>query len=271
VILDARYFGYVNTRYGRLHYAEQGRGPTVLLLHQTPRSLDEFRELVLLLATAHRAVAMDMPGFGNSAPLPAPQRIEDYARGAIALLDALDVDRVRVLGHHTGGAVAVEIAATMPDRIGALVLSSTPWTDAAFRASHRDGPGVDDAERRDDGAHLTTWWAQRRPYYPEPATEMLDRFVRDALAPGVDPREGHLACARYEMEERIGSVKAPVLLIGASDDPFALPAVEQLEAHLSGAASVDRVAIDRGTIPLMEHKAQEVANAVLPFLARTVS
>ncbi|MEU0463852.1 alpha/beta fold hydrolase [Amycolatopsis sp. NPDC006131] len=258
-------YGYAATPGGQVHYAEQGDGPAVLLLHQTPRSLDEFRELQPLLAAHHRTIAIDMPGFGNSTPLPAPQRIEDYARGTLAALDALGLRKAAIIGHHTGGVVAVEIAAAAPDRVSALVLSSTPWADAAYRASHAAGPGVDDAPRDPGGAHLLTWWDQRRPYYPPGATALLDRFVRDALAPGVDPREGHLACARYEMEHRIELVEAPVLLVGATGDPFSLPALEPLARNLTGAAAVGRAVID-GTVALMEDKAEDVAAAVLPFL-----
>ncbi|WP_284748210.1 alpha/beta fold hydrolase [Amycolatopsis sp. RTGN1] len=263
-------YGYVTVPGGQVHYAEQGSGPAVLLLHQTPRSLDEYRELQPLLATGHRVIALDMPGFGNSAALPAPQRIEDYAQGTLAALDALGVGRTAVLGHHTGGVVAVELAAAAPDRITAVVLSSTPWTDAGYRASHVDGPGVDGAVREPGGGHLLAWWEQRRPYYPAGATGLLDRFVRDALAPGVDPREGHLACARYRMERRIGLVRAPVLLLGGADDPFALPAVEPLARHLTAAAVVHRAVIDGGTVALMEDKADDVAAVVLPFLHRFV-
>jgi pimeloyl-ACP methyl ester carboxylesterase len=261
-------YGYVTVPGGQVHYAEQGRGPAVLLLHQTPRSLDEFRELQPLLAAEHRVIAIDMPGFGNSTALPVPQHIEDYARGTLAALDALGVDRTAVVGHHTGGVVAVELAATARDRTTAVVLSSTPWTDAAHRASHVDGPGVDDAPRDPGGGHLLAWWQQRRPYYPQGATGLLDRFVRDALAPGVDPREGHLACARYEVERRIGHVRAPVLLLGAADDPFVLPALEPMARHLTAAAVVDQAVIEGGTVALMEDKAEDVAAVVLPFLRR---
>jgi pimeloyl-ACP methyl ester carboxylesterase len=263
-------YGYATVPGGQVHYAEQGTGPAVLLLHQTPRSLDEFRELQPLLAAGHRVIALDMPGFGASTPLPAPQRIEDYARGVLAALDALGVDRAAVLGHHTGGVVAVELAAAAPDRIAAVVLSSTPWADAAYRASHGDGPGVDDAAREPGGGHLLAWWEQRRPYYPRGATGLLDRFVRDALAPGLDPREGHLACARYEMERRIGLVRAPVLLLGATDDPFSLPALDPLARHLTAAPVVHRAVIDGGTVALMEDKAGDVAATVLPFLREVV-
>jgi pimeloyl-ACP methyl ester carboxylesterase len=260
-------FGYADSPRGQLHYAEAGAGPVVLLLHQCPRSHDEFRELLPLLATDHRAIAMDMPGYGQSHGLPAPQTIEDYARGALDLLDALAIDRAAVLGHHTGGAVALEVAASAPERVTGVVLSSAPWADEAFRTARRDGPGVDDAERDDDGIHLTTWWGQRAPHYPEPVAPLLDRLVRDALAPGVDPREGHLACRRYAMERRAPLVRAPALVLTGDADPFALPALDPLADALTGAASVTRAVIADGTLALMERHADEVAAEVRPFLA----
>ena len=259
-------FGYADTPLGQIHYVEQGEGTPVLLLHQTPRSHDEFRELLPLLATRHRAIAMDMPTFGSSARCPPPHTIELFAAGALALLDALAVPRSAVLGHHTGGAVAIEMAASAPERVSALVLSSTPYTDASFRESHAGGPSVDTAEAADDGSHLMALWSQRHPYYPWPSASLLDRFIHDALAPGVDPAEGHRACARYRMEERIHLVTAPVLLLGADADPFALPALERLAAALSTPARPRTAVIAGGMIPLMEQKADEVSVEVLPFL-----
>lgn len=259
---------YADTPLGQLHYAEAGEGRPIILLHQTPRSHDEYVELLPLLARSHRAIAMDMYGFGMSAKPDAPQTIEHYAAGAIALADALGLDSFAVMGHHTGAIVAVEVAAMAGSRVTEVVLSSPAFTDEEWRRDQGDGPGVDDAERRADGSHLTTWWAQRQVYYPEDLKiHLLDRFVRDALAPGVDPLEGHLACARYVMEDRIGLVTAAVLILGAAADPFAFPDVEPTRAALSAAGSVEVVVIEGGTIPLLEHKPVEVAEAVAGFLS----
>ena len=46
--------GYATTPLGQLHYVEAGNGVPILLLHQTPRSFDEFAEVLPLLATSHR-------------------------------------------------------------------------------------------------------------------------------------------------------------------------------------------------------------------------
>src|SRR5882757_7906551 len=259
--------GYADTPLGQLHYVEHGSGRPVLLLHQTPRSWDEFREVQPLLATSAHTVAMDMIGFGLSPIGPPPQTIEGMARGAFALLDALGIESAVVLGHHTGGAVAIEMAAVSPARIDGLVLSSAPLTDAAYRTSHANGVAVDEAETRDDGSHLVTLWNQRLPYYPAGQPDLLNRFIRDALAPGVDPAEGHRACARYVMEDRLPLVTAPVQLIGATADPFALPDVERLRTRLTTARRVDTTLIEGGTVALMEQKPAEVAAAARQLLA----
>ncbi|MFI0448847.1 alpha/beta fold hydrolase [Actinomadura sp. 6N118] len=259
-------YGYADTSLGQLHYAEAGAGEPIILLHQTPRSLDEFAEVQPLLAAERRAVAMDMYGFGLSAKPPAPQTIEHYASGVLALADALGLTRFAVLGHHTGMFVASEVAAAAPDRVTAAILSSGEYADADFR-EHAASTEVDTAEKRDDGGHLSALWAKRAPLYPSGRPGLLDRFVRDALAPGVDPREGHLACARYVMENRVGLVTAPVLVIAATADPVSYPYAERVSKVYVNADTVAVREIEGGTIPLMEHKPTEVAEAVLSFLA----
>lgn len=260
--------GYADTPLGQLHYAESGsEGTPVICLHQTPRSHDEFAELMPLVGPHHRIIAMDMYGFGQSAKPQGPQSIEQYAAGALHLAEALGLERFAVMGHHTGAVVAVEVAAVAADRVAGVVLSAPAYTGPEFRAEQADGPGgVDDAEVDDEGGHLVTWWNQRRPHYPAGRPDLLNRYVRDALAPGVDPLEGHLACARYVMEDRIGLVAAPVLILGADADPFAFPDVEVVRERLTGSRSVDVTVIEGGMIPLTEQLPEAVAAAVVPFL-----
>jgi pimeloyl-ACP methyl ester carboxylesterase len=252
---------YADTPFGRLHYASAGEGPTLLLLHQTPRSHDEFREVQPLLATGRRVLAMDMLGFGMSASLPAPQRIEQFAAGAFALLDALGVPDAAVLGHHTGAVVALEMAASAPDRVRALILSSTPWTGPEYRTHD---PAVDNVPCAQDGSHLTELWRIRQPYYPAGRPDLLERFVRDALA--VDPAEGQRACGRYVMENRADLVTAPVLLLGASADPFGMRDLPVVRDRLVNARSVAVRTVEGGTVPVMEQAPQEVAAYVNEFL-----
>lgn len=263
-------FGYADTPSGQIHYRDEGAGRACLLLHQTPRSLDEFAELQPLLARSHRAIAMDMVGFGMSPGVSPPHTIERMAAGAVDLIESLGLAEVAVIGHHTGAAVAIEVAACRPDLTAALVLSSAPWTGEEFRLKHADGSGVDDAAAQADGSHLMELWGKRAPFYPPNRPDLLDRFIRDALAPGLDPVEGHRACARYRMEERISLVTAPVLMIGAASDPFAMPDLPRVRQALTASPEVQTVVIEGGMIPLMETHALVIADAIKAFLGKAV-
>ncbi|GAB2459502.1 alpha/beta fold hydrolase [Nocardioides hungaricus] len=275
----ARY-AYADTPLGQLHYAELGEGPPVVLLHQTPRSLDEYRELQPLLAARRRVIAMDMYGFGMSAkPPPGPQTIEQYASGVIALADALSLERFALVGHHTGMLVAAEVAAAAPERITAAVLSSGAFMTADLRAAMTeemtngavDDDGValavDVVQRHPDGRHLLQLWGKRRPTYPEGRPDLLDRFIRDALAPGVDPAEGHLAVARYVMEGRVSRVTAPLLVLAATDDPHSYPFTSGVAQAFPHSKEVRVVEIEGGRVPLIEQKTDEVAAAIERFLS----
>lgn len=255
---------YADTPLGRLHYCEGGTGRPLVMLHQAPRSLDEFDEVQREMPDFH-TLAMDMLGFGMSPPLPAPQTIEAMAESVTALLDAVQLESAVLLGHHTGAAVALEVAAAEPDRVDAIILSSMPWVGPERRA-REGGVGVDDAERQEDGSHLQRLWSLRQPYYPTDRPDLLDRFIRDALVPGLDPAEGHRACDRYVMDERIGLVRCPVLVMAASADPFAAPAVPHILDGLTAAERVERATLEDAMIPAMEQAADQVAAHIRHFL-----
>ena len=84
---------FVATPSGQVHIAEAGSGAPVLLLHQTPRSWKEFREVLPTLGRGRRAIAMDTRGFGDSDPLP-PEAvsIEGWARAVLDVAVAPNAD-----------------------------------------------------------------------------------------------------------------------------------------------------------------------------------
>lgn len=256
---------YVDTGAGQVHVEQTGPadGLPVVLLHQTPRSIDEYRELAPLLAAAGlRAVAVDTPGFGASDP-PAAHTIAGYAMRILAGLDGLALGRFALVGHHTGGVIAIELAARVPDRVDALVLSSTPHIDAAARERRRGRAPIDAVVVDPDGAHLSGLWNARAPLYPAGRPDLLERFVRDALLAGPEAREaGHRAVGTYEMEERLPLVACPVLCIGADADPFAFPDLEPLARALGAEKSV----IAGGTVAVPEQSPEELARLIVGFL-----
>ena len=92
-----------------LALVDEGSGPPVLLLHGFPDSSHLWRhQLPALQSAGLRVIAPDLRGFGESDKPPA---VEDYAiahsvRDLVGLLDALGLERVQVVGHDWGAAVA---------------------------------------------------------------------------------------------------------------------------------------------------------------------
>ena len=254
--------GYAAGPYGQIHYVSAGTGTPVVLLHQTPRSWDEYRELVPLLAAEHRVIAMDTPGYGASDPPPA-HSIEAYADGVLALIEHLQLDRTALLGHHTGGVVAIEVAARAPERVDRLVLSSTPYVDAEARARRAHREPIDRHERREDGSHLLEAWRGRQGLCPAGRPDLLDRFIRDFLVLGPSAELGHQAVSRYEMERSLPRVTCPVLCIGATADDYSYPELPALTRQLG---DVRTFVIEGGKVALMEERSADVAAAVLEFL-----
>jgi pimeloyl-ACP methyl ester carboxylesterase len=255
---------YARLPHGQMHYAACGpkHAPVVLLLHQTPRSWAEYRAVLPLLGAEYRAIAMDTAGFGESDPLPAPS-IEAWADAAVRLLDALGGQRCHVVGHHTGGVIAAELAARHGALVGALVLSSTPFTHEAFRHARAKRPAIDAVEPSADGEHLALLWRQRQAFYPPDRPDLLHAFVLDAMKVRGDLEAGHRAVAAYRIEDRIASIRQPTLLIRAPDDPFATAHAAEWLAHLPQAQVVE---IAGGMVPLPDQLPQAFADAVLHFL-----
>src|SRR5258705_4430725 len=103
---------FVTTPLGRSHVAMAGTGFPVLLLHQTPRSWDEYRDVLPLLGRDFRAIAMDTLGFGDSDRPAGDPSIELWADVAFALLDPLAETLAAIVGHHTAASITVEKTAS---------------------------------------------------------------------------------------------------------------------------------------------------------------
>lgn len=257
---------FVSTRSGRIHIASAGTGFPVLLLHQTPRSWDEFRAVLPLLGRNYRAIAMDTLGFGDSQVLPDGENtIERWAQGALDLMDALAIRRFAVVGHHTGAVVAMEVAAAAPERVAALGLSSCPFITAQRRIDHQDKRVIDDVEHRADGSHLTELWQRRQPFYPAGDITLLERFMCDALKAGTLAAGGHRVVNGYEMERRIGLVTCPTLVIAATGDPHAYGSAPKVAQAIASSTLVE---IQGAGVPLPDQMPQQFADKVASFLQR---
>ena len=124
----------------RIHVAEQGTGPIVVLCHGFPECWYSWRHQLRSLAEAgFRAVALDLRGYGRSDH---PDEVEKYTLlhyigDVVGLLDALDVEQAAIAGHDVGAAIAWQAALMRPDRFKGLIALGPPFRPRAFGGSVR--------------------------------------------------------------------------------------------------------------------------------------
>src|SRR5580704_6823288 len=119
----------------RLHVAEQGEGPLVILCHGFPECWYSWRHQLPALAKAgFRAVAPDLRGYGLS---DRPEEVEKYTilhdiGDIVGLVDALGVEQAVIAGHDVGAPIAWEAALLRPHRFRAVIALSTPFRPRGF-------------------------------------------------------------------------------------------------------------------------------------------
>jgi pimeloyl-ACP methyl ester carboxylesterase len=116
-------FHSVRTRVGWVSLVEAGTGPPLLALHGLGGTKSSFLPTLAGLADHHRVIAMDFPGFGDSAkPIAAAYDAPWFASVVLDVADELGLDRPHIAGNSMGGRVALELGMHAPDRVGRLVL-----------------------------------------------------------------------------------------------------------------------------------------------------
>lgn len=114
----------------KLHLAEAGSGPAVVLCHGWPETWYSWRhQLAALAAAGFRAIAPDMRGYGRS---DRPEAIEAYTQlhivgDMVGLLDALEIKQAAIIGHDWGAPAAWHSALMRPDRFRAVAGLSVPY------------------------------------------------------------------------------------------------------------------------------------------------
>ena len=110
----------------RLHVAQAGDGPPLLMLHGWPQHWWEWRHLIPSLAQTHRILAPDLRGWGWSDAPPGDYAKAQFADDILALLDREGLDRVSVIGHDWGGYVGFLLALEHPQRVERLLALDIP-------------------------------------------------------------------------------------------------------------------------------------------------
>ena len=229
VLNDPRFHkGYVDGPFGQLHYREAGSGAALVLLHQSPLSGAMFAPAMPLLAEAgHRVIAIDTPGYGMSDGPPAPATMAELADAIVAGINALTDGPVDLLGHHTGAAIAANIAARQRTPIRRLVLNGVPLLSAKERAFF-DTLEFGPRPIAEDGSHLIGVWNQRLAASPGWTNlQAMHKHVVDMLTTGDNYGFAFESVFKHDIEADLVAIDCPTLILDEHRRRF----VRSLEAR----------------------------------------
>lgn len=120
---ESRWF---DSAQGRIHYVDEGTGPTILLCHGNPTWSFLYRDIIVALRDRFRCIAPDYLGFGLSEhPDGFDYRIESQARVIGEFVDHLELDNFLIMGQDWGGPVSMAVAVERADRVRGVVLGNT--------------------------------------------------------------------------------------------------------------------------------------------------
>lgn len=225
-------FGYVDTSRGQVHFREAGRGPAMVLLHWGPGSSSQYSAVVEELARQGlRAIAPDLPGFGNSLRREGHWSVADFAACIVECLDAWGLARCGLVGGHLAALIAMEVAHRAPGRLAFVALDGTPVWDEALRREILQKATPRPVVPREDGEHLKEIWAhllwEVRMWRPGAAwDEALGGFTMKLLeakfAAGFDtrPMRTLLEYDVFAALEALAASRVPVLALTATEDPL---------------------------------------------------
>ncbi|MBX3354529.1 MAG: alpha/beta fold hydrolase [Phycisphaeraceae bacterium] len=208
------------------------QAPPVILLHGYNTSMDAMMSIMAWIAPTHRAIAPDLPGFGQHEAH--PEVAHDgtfYATQVLRFMDTLGIKRATIIGTSMGGAIAAEIAIIAPDRVDRLVLLAPaglepPFRNDFMRAVDR-GENPLRLESEEDFRRIINLVFYRPPPTPPP---VVRHFVNEAQRrlPGTNRIiESLREFVTRGLEDRLGQIEVPTLVLwGSYDlvlDPSLLP------------------------------------------------
>ncbi len=270
ITLPVMHRGYVDGPFGQVHFQDAGKGRPLVMFHQAPMSSRQFESVFkYLIDQGIRPIAIDLPGFGMSDTTAFVPTIEDYAKIFVPVIDALGLDVVDVLGHHTGALVATEVGLQFPKRVRKLVLGGPFPVDEAERKEFLkfvQGAEID-FEYLADGSHLAKSFEVRYNMYNDtsdvpPSPKLITRYAVEKFV-GYGPFwYGHHAAFTYDHKQTIPKISHPTLILTNTGDQI----FDKAQLTKQMRPDFEMVVLQGGGVDIVDQQPQAWAEAVVKYL-----
>jgi pimeloyl-ACP methyl ester carboxylesterase len=240
-------------------YAEQGAGEPLVLIHGVGMRLEAWAPQMAALGKSHRVIAVDMPGHGESRPLPGEAGLEAFVAWLGLFLDDLGLERVNVAGHSMGALIAGGAAATFGARITRVALLNGVYRrDAAASAAVIDRAREIRAGQIDVDGPLLRWFG--RDSQESDAYRLTHRWLSSVDRGGYATAYAAFAAGDGTYADCWPNVGCPALFLTGTDDPNSTPAMAQ---SMADAAPAGYAVLIDGHRHMVNLTAPDEVNAIL--------
>ncbi|WP_264214153.1 alpha/beta fold hydrolase [Leisingera thetidis] len=216
--------------YGPVTCQRAGQGAPVVLIHGVGMQSAAWAPQTAALSLTHQVIALDMPGHGGSAPLPAGAELPEYVAWLHAVLQALDLGPVSLAGHSMGALIAGGYAVCHPEAVARVAL-----LNGVFRRSPEARAAVEAraAEIRAGSFDLDTPLIR---WFGESAADQTARAQVAGWLSGVNLQgyaAAYTAFARGDSTyaDGFGGIRCPLLALTGDGDPNSTPEMAQAMAE----------------------------------------
>jgi pimeloyl-ACP methyl ester carboxylesterase len=212
--------GLVKTRYGYIHYRAAGSGSTpVFLFHINQQSSALMLELLSVIGTARRVIAIDYPSHGHSDHVAKQPRIDDYAYCAIELMDQRGIGKACVMGEAVGAATSIAFSVNHPDRVERMIMVNCPYYEGARDADEAHTPLKTGLRPADPSGFPMTrtleFVLQNDPLHMplHPTQSWMDRVNTAQMEAGRDRWQALDALHAFEIAGNLANIPCPAMNI----------------------------------------------------------
>lgn len=215
--------GYVDFRDGQIHYRyREGSGVPTVFLHQTASSSAMYQAVMERLEAMGPLYALDTPGFGGSSRPAGKPTVRYYVESVLAAVDALGLDSFNLFGHHTGAAIACQLAAEYPERVLRLGMIGPVQLTAEERAAWKSS-AVRPLKMDAAATHLDQVWQRVTHLDGEfmdhaPGVMLATREAIDTLIAGDRWHEAYEAVFDQDFALYLSQVRCPLWFICGQSD-----------------------------------------------------
>lgn len=240
-----------------LRYLKRGEGgEPAILIHGFGGDLNNWLFNHEALA-AHRTVyALDLPGHGESTKDVGDGSLDELAAVVIGLMDALNISAAHLVGHSMGGAVALAIANSQPERVRSLVLICSAGLGAEINGGYING-FVTAATRNALKPHLAQLFADTSLV----TRQLVDDILKYKRLEGVDAVLRRIAATLFadgrqttQLRDTLAAASKPALVIWGAEDNI-IPA-----AHAQGLPEGTLVEVIGGKGHMVQMEAAQEVN-----------